>query len=94
MVSRHRGSGQGCVLSERVDRELQSEVHSWGSSSNDPPPRPPNASFMTEGEMFVTYGTWTLADGSDPALKENLQPSRACCAFIPQLSAHCFLLVS
>lgn len=55
LVFKYRGSGRGCVLSKRVDVELQSEVPSWGSSSDEPSFS--SASFLTEGEMlFVGDG--------------------------------------
>lgn len=73
--------------------ELQSEVHSWGSSSNEPS-FSYSASFLIEGEMlFVGDTLWQV--GMILALRERLSSlPEACCAFVPQLSAPCFLLVS
>lgn len=52
-----------------------------------------SAFLLTEGKLICE--TWTMADRDDPGLKEkHLWPSEACCAFVPQLSAPCFLLVS
>lgn len=48
--------------------ELQSEVHTWGSSSNEPFPH--SASFLTDGN--VTCGMWTLACGNEPTLREGI----------------------
>lgn len=79
---------RGYALGKRVDTELQSEVRSWGSSSNEP--FFPSASFLTEGEMFIC-GTWTLADRNDPALRENLQPSRSLLCFCPTAFCPLFL---
>lgn len=72
--------------------ELQSEEHSWGSSSNEPSFS--SAFFLTEGEMlFVACELWQV--GIILALRERISSlPEACCAFVPQLSAHCFLLVS
>lgn len=78
LVSRYRGSGNGSVLDKRVVMELQSEVHSWGSSSNEP--FFPSASFSIEGEMlFVGRGLWQV--GMILALKERISSlPEACCA--------------
>lgn len=55
--------------------ELQSEVHSWGSSPNEQSFS--SAAFLIEGEMFFC-GTWTTAGGNGPGLeRKDLQPSRS-----------------
>lgn len=82
--------GRGCVISERVDVELPSEVHSWGSSSDEPSF---SSAFLTEGEMSYV-GDGLLQVGMILAFRERISsPPEACCAFVPQLSAPapCFL---
>lgn len=72
--------------------ELRSEVRSWGSSSDEP--FFPSASFLTEGEMLLVRDGLRQV-GMILTLRERISsPPEACCAFVPQLSAPCFLLVS
>lgn len=89
LVFKHHGSGQGlCYISKRVDVELQSEVHSQGSSSFEPSF---SSAFLTEGEMFY-MGNGLRQVGTILTLRERISsPPEACCAFVPQLSAPCFL---
>lgn len=80
--------GRDCVISKRVDVELPSEVHSWGSSSDEPSF---SSAFLTEGEMFCV-GDGLLQVGMILTFRERISsPPEACCAFVPQLSAPGFL---
>lgn len=56
--------------------ELQSEVHSWGSSSNEPSFS--SASFLIEGKMFFFVWDMDYDRWNGPALeRKDLQPSRS-----------------
>lgn len=73
--------------------ELQSEVYSWAQVQMSHP-FSNSASFLIKGDMlFVGHGLWQV--GMIPALRERISSlPESCCAFVPQLSAPCFLLVS